>query len=259
MRKRTKPVALVTGGRQGLGRAIAIEMADKGFDLVIMDLVADERADETLATLAAKSAAARFVTGDLADLSSHSQIIEEAWNAFGGVDCLVNNAGVAARPLTDILDLSPEAFDFNLGINLRGTFFLTQAMSRKMLAEPDTSFYRSVIFITSIAAEHVSIDRSQYCVSKAGLSMTAKLYAVRLAAAGIHVHEVRPGFIKTDMTASASTAKIDAYIESGGVPLRRWGRPEDVGATTATLASGAMPYLNGQAIYVDGAFHLPIA
>lgn len=257
--ERNKPVALITGARQGLGKASALCMAKKGFDLVLMDLIEDSKAKETIEELVALGASVKFVQADLANVENHKNIINEAWNCFGGIDCLVNNAGVAARPLTDILDLSFDAFDFSLNINLRGSFFLTQAFANKLLVEKKSDFYRSVIFVTSIAAEHVSIDRSQYCISKAGLSMVSKLFAVRLAKENVHVHEVRPGFIETEMTASANTDKIDAYIESGGVPLRRWGKADDVGKLIAGLSSGEFPYLNGQAIYVDGAFHIPTA
>lgn len=253
-----RPVALVTGGRQGLGKACALSLARKGFDLVIADLARDERTEETLAELAAAGAGVTFIEADIARTEAHAELTERAWSAFGGLDCLVNNAGVAARPLCDILELSTDAFDLNLGVNLRGSFFLTQSVARCMLKHT-SPFYRSIVFITSIAAGHVSIDRAQYCISKAGLSMTAQIYAVRLAEAGIHVHEVRPGFIRTEMTASAGTAKIDAYIESGAVPLRRWGQPEDVGALTAALAAGDLPYVDGQPIYVAGAFQIPTA
>jgi NAD(P)-dependent dehydrogenase (short-subunit alcohol dehydrogenase family) len=253
----TTQVALVTGGRQGLGKGIALAIARKGYAVAIMDIVRDDRAQETLAEIAALGVRTHFVEGDLAAIESHENILAEVWSKLGPVSALVNNAGVAARPLTDILDLSPEAFDRNHAVNLRGSFFLTQKAARRMLAEPADG-YRSITFICSIAADHVSTDRAQYCVSKAGLSMTAKLYAERCAP-HIHVHEVRPGFIRTAMTASAATGKIDRYIEGGDVALRRWGAPEDVGAVTAELACGAMPYLTGQAIYVDGGFHIRVA
>lgn len=252
-----RPVAMVTGARQGLGRAIALALAQKGYDIAALDLVRDETAEKTLAALADLGAATLFVEGDLAAIETHEAILGKIWSGLGGIAALVNNAGIAARPLTDILDLSPEAYDRNLAVNLRGSFFLTQKAARRMLAEPVPG-YRSITFITSIAADHVSVDRAQYCISKAGLSMAAKLYARRLAP-DIHVHEVRPGFIRTDMTASAATGKIDGYIAEGRVALRRWGTPEDVGAVTAALASGALPYLSGQAVYVDGAFHVPTA
>lgn len=253
-----RQVAVVTGARQGLGRGIALALAEAGFDVAALDLLRDDKAESLLADLAAKGAAAWFGVMDLAELSSHAPALEAAEEALGPADALINNAGIAARPLTDILDLDPEAFDRNLAVNLRGSFFLTQAMARRMLARQSAQ-YRSITFITSIAASHVSVDRSPYCTSKAGLSMVAQIYAERLGAAGIAVHEIRPGFIRTEMTASAPTGKIDAYVEGGAVPMRRWGEMGDIGRVAATLASGALPYVTGQPIYVDGGFHLPTA
>lgn len=256
--KTKRPVALVTGARQGLGRAIALEMARRGFDVAVLDLVADEKADAITAELSALGVRAFFGVMDLAAIETHAAALDEIEAELGPIDALVNNAGIAARPLTDILDLSADAFDRNLGINLRGTFFLTQAVARRMLATPADT-YRSITFITSIAATHASPDRSPYCISKAGLSMTARLFAERLGAHGIAVHEVRPGFIRTEMTGSAPTGKIDAFVESGAVTLRRWGEAKDVGAVTAALAAGVLPYVTGQPIHVDGGFHIPTA
>lgn len=254
----TRPVALVTGARQGLGRAIALALADRGFDVAALDLLCDDKADSLLAALQAKGARGYFGVMDLADVSAHDAALDAAEAALGPVDALVNNAGIAARPLTDILELSAEGFDGNLAVNLRGTFFLTQAMARRMIAR-SSAHYRSITFIASIAATHVSTDRSQYCVAKAALSMVTQLYADRLGAAGIAVHEIRPGFIRTEMTGSAPTGKIDAYIDSGAVAQRRWGESADVGRVAATLAAGDLPYVTGQPIYVDGGYHIPTA
>ncbi|NVO24426.1 3-ketoacyl-ACP reductase [Donghicola mangrovi] len=254
----SRPVALVTGARQGLGRGIALALAKAGFDVAALDIVLDEKSDAVIQELKALGARAYFGQMDLSDLDAHTAAIEAAEDALGPVDALVNNAGIAARPLTDILDLGSEAFDRNLGVNLRGTFFFTQAVAKRMIAR-DTDRYRSITFITSIAASHVSTDRSPYCVSKAGLSMTAQLYADRLGRHGIAVHEIRPGFIRTEMTGSAPTGKIDAYIESGAVTQKRWGETADIGAVAASLASGALPYVTGQPIYVDGGYHIPTA
>lgn len=254
----TRPVALVTGARQGLGRGIALALADRGFDVAGLDLLEDEKSESLLAELAAKGAKSYFGVMDLADLASHDAALEGVEAALGPVDALVNNAGIASRPLTDLLEISPEAFDRNLGINLRGTFFLTQAMANRMVGR-DSAHYRSITFIASIAATHVSTDRSPYCVSKAALSMVTQLYADRLGAAGIAVHEIRPGFIRTEMTGSAPTGKIDAYIASGAVAQKRWGETSDIGRVAATLASGDLPYVTGQPIYVDGGYHIPTA
>lgn len=253
-----RPVAIVTGGRQGLGRGIALALAKAGFDLGILDLVEDEKVETLLQELESLGARSVFAAMDLADLSAHKGAIDVIETALGPIEALVNNAGIAARPLTDILDLEPEAFDRNLAVNLRGTFFFTQSVARRMV-QRQTDAYRSITFITSIAASHVSTDRSPYCVSKAGLSMTAQLYADRLGAHGIAVHEIRPGFIRTEMTGSAPTGKIDDYIATGAVTQRRWGQTQDIGAVAAALASGALPYVTGQPIYVDGGYHIPTA
>lgn len=253
-----RPVALVTGARQGLGRGIALALARVGFDVAGLDIALDEKTDAVTAEIEALGARAWFGRMDLAQIDSHHAALGAAEAALGPVDALVNNAGIAARPLTDILDLGAEAFDRNLGVNLRGTFFFTQAVARRMLTRP-TDGYRSITFITSIAASHVSTDRSQYCVSKAGLSMVANLFARRLGAHGIAVHEIRPGFIRTEMTGSAPTTKIDAFVDGGAVAQRRWGETADIGAVAAALASGALPYVTGQPIYVDGGYHIPTA
>ncbi|WP_417280229.1 3-ketoacyl-ACP reductase [Celeribacter sp.] len=254
----SRPVALVTGARQGLGRGIALAMAKAGFDVAGLDIDTDEKSDAVVKEIEALGAKAYFGQMDLSDLSAHEGAIAAVEEALGPVDALVNNAGIAARPLTDILDLGAEAFDKNLGVNLRGNFFFTQAMAKRMIAR-EVESYRSITFITSIAATHVSTDRSPYCVSKAGLSMVAQLYADRLGAHGIAVHEIRPGFIRTEMTGSAPTDKIDAYISSGQVAQKRWGETSDIGTVAASLASGALPYVTGQPIYVDGGYHIPTA
>jgi NAD(P)-dependent dehydrogenase (short-subunit alcohol dehydrogenase family) len=251
-----RPVALVTGGRQGLGRGAALALADAGFDLVIVDQVEDERSTATLADLQAKGASAVFCRGDIAEIASHAALIEQAWSAFGGIECLVNNAGIAVRPLTDVLEVQPEAFDRNLAVNLRGTFFLTQAVAKRMLTAPAPCHHRSIVVISSIAAGFASVDRPQYSISKAGLSIMAEIFAVRLAEAGIAVYEIRPGLIRTDMTRSGDVTATDRSVTSGRVPARRWGEPDDVGTTVATLAAGRLPYVTGQTIFVDGGIHI---
>ncbi len=255
MNTSSRPVALVTGARQGIGRAIALELAAKGFDIAVLDLVQDDKATGLLAELEAAGARGWYGVMDLADIQSHAAAVAQAEDALGPIDALVNNAGIAVRPLVDIMDVGADVFDKNLSINLRGTFFLTQEVARRMLAR-QSAHCRSVTFITSIAATHVSTVRSPYCVSKAALSMAAQIFATRLAQAGIAVHEVRPGFIKTDMSASNPSAKIDGYMADGVVPQRRWGQPRDIGQVVASLAAGALPYVTGQPIHVDGGFHI---
>lgn len=260
---RKRPVAVITGGRTGLGRGCALALADRDFDLVLIDLYDDEVTKETIAKLEAKGAKVQFLKGDLADLDGHAALAKAAWNAFGGIDCLVNNAGVAPLQLSDVLTLTPEAFEHTISVNLRGTLFLSQAIGRLMKDAEPAQFYRSMVFITSIAANHVSVAIPDYCISKAGLSMVSGLFALTLADAGIHVHEVRPGFINTDMTSSESEGSpreaIEAHLANGDVPLNRWGEEHDVGRSVATLASGDMPYAVGHPVFVDGGYGIATA
>ncbi|MGH1356259.1 MAG: 3-ketoacyl-ACP reductase [Thalassovita sp.] len=262
MTKQKRPVAVVTGGRQGLGRGCAMALAARGFDLVLIDLHEDDTARQTVADLQAAGAQVAFLQGDLANIDGHADLAQAAWDAFGGIDCLVNNAGVAPMGLSDVLTLSPEAYDFNTGINLRGTFFLAQAVARLMVAAGKTDAYRSMIFITSIAANHVSVAIPEYCISKAALSMVSGLFALTLAEQGIHVHEVRPGFIRTAMTTEGEgspTEAIEAHIAAGHVPQNRWGEEQDVGRTVATMAAGDLPFTVAHPVYVDGGYGIRTA
>ena len=258
-----KPVALITGGRQGLGRGCANALADKGFDLVLIDLVEDATGAQTVADLRQKGAQVQFLRGDISALDSHAELAQQSWDCFGRIDCLVNNAGVAPRQLSDVLSLSPDAFEHNLGVNLRGTFFFAQAVGRLMVANPpDEDVHRSMVFVTSIAANHVSTAIPEYCISKAGLSMVAGLFALTLAAQNIHVYELRPGFIKTEMTTQGEgspTEAIEAHIAAGHVPMNRWGMEDDVGKATAMLAAGELPYSVAHPIYVDGGYGIRTA
>ncbi|MCT1686738.1 3-ketoacyl-ACP reductase [Pseudoglutamicibacter cumminsii] len=255
-----KPVAVVTGGKQGLGLGAAKGLADRGFDIAILDLAeAGPETDACLEELRAKGASAGYYQLDISEVDRHEEVVDQIWRDFGRIDCLHNNAGIAARPLTDILDLTPEAFDKAVDINLRGTFFLSQVVANRMIAD-DTrlsdGIYRSIIFVSSIAAELVSPDRSQYNITKAGLSMLAKVLAYRLGPEGVAVHEVRPGFMKTAMTASAGSPEIEAAIAEGRVPLSRWGTAEDIGTVVGTLASGDLPYMTGQPLWIAGGLNV---
>jgi NAD(P)-dependent dehydrogenase (short-subunit alcohol dehydrogenase family) len=250
----TRPAAIVTGGARGIGLACAEALADTGFDILIADLA--ERADDDLAeTIAARGAKIAYVRCDIADLASHLALVDAATRAFGRIDCLVNNAGVGAVVRGDLLELKPENFDRALNINLRGTVFLSQAVAKAMLATPN-DHPKSIITITSVSAEMASPERSDYCISKAGLSMWVKNLALRLAPENIGVFELRPGIIRTDMTAGV-TAKYDALIDGGLVPAKRWGEASDIGAVVATLAAGKLGFSTGSIINIDGALSVP--
>ena len=251
------PVALVTGGRRGIGRGIAYALAERGFDLVIADIVDDDAMRETLAGIGSRGRRAQAIRHDIADIAVHAEFVQRAWAAFGTLDCLVNNAGVQVKVRGDILDVTPESFDRLIGVNLRGTFFLTQAVARRMLQEHRTPADppRAIVTISSTNARMVGQNRAEYCMSKTGLAMMNQLFAYRLADADIMCYEIRPGVIRTDMTAGAA-AKYDPLIAGGISPVRRWGEPEDVGRTVAALAARLLPFNTGDAFNVDGGLHM---
>ncbi len=258
----SRPVALVTGSAQGLGLGTAHELARNGFDVVVSDLHAEaDLAAGLLDELRAHGTTIAYYQLDVTDLSAHKGAIEFVADTFGRFDTLVNNAGIATRPLTDILDIPVDMFDRAVDINLRGTFFLTQAYANLVIVRGWTGFdtYRSIVIVSSIAAEMVNTDRAPYCITKSALTMVTKLFAQRLAEYGIHVHEVRPGFMATAMTASAGNTIVDDWIRDGRVPIARWGNATDIGETIATLALGKLPYMTGQPIWVAGGLNLPPA
>lgn len=250
----SRPLAVVTGARRGIGAAIAVALAARGHDLALTD-IAQDGADEVLAAVAAHGARAQWFGFDLADAPRHRAIVEDiaAWG--GPIACLVNNAGLPAASRGDLLDVGLASFDRLMEVNLRGTFFFTQAVARHMLAVPCFAA-RSIVTVSSVSAEMASIERGEYCLSKAGLGMLTKLFALRLAEAGIGVFEVRPGIIRTPMTAGVAPA-YDTRIADGLVPMRRWGQPEDVARTVALLASGELAFSTGSVVHVDGALSVP--
>ena len=250
MTEKTRPVAIVTGGRRGIGLGIARALAADGFDIAVTGVGDAEGVAPVIAELGALGARAIFLKADLADLSSHQATVDAVVAQFGRIDCLVNNAGIASVVRGDFLDLKPENFDTIVGVNLRGTVFFTQAVLKAMLqAEADRP--RSIINITSVSAAMTSPERLDYCMSKAGLAAFSQGLALRLAGTGIAVFEVRPGIIRSDMTAAVS-GKYDALIAGGLVPMRRWGEPDDIGNTVAGLASGKFAFATGSVIQADG-------
>jgi NAD(P)-dependent dehydrogenase (short-subunit alcohol dehydrogenase family) len=249
-----RPRALVTGGNRGIGAGIVVALARRGFDIVIADVEATADTARTRAAAEAAGARVAFVAADIADLDGHARLVQAAWDG-GRIDALVNNAGVSVAHRGDVLDVTPASFDRVMGINLRGTFFLTQAVARRMLTDAPGEAHRSIVTVSSANATIVAPDRAEYCFAKTALSMMARVFAVRLAAHGIHSYEVRPGVIRTDMTRVA-TARYDRLIADGLTPIARWGEPDDVGRTVATLACGDLPFVTGDAVHVDGGLHI---
>jgi NAD(P)-dependent dehydrogenase (short-subunit alcohol dehydrogenase family) len=246
-----RPLALITGGRRGIGFGIAQALATSGHDLVLTG--PDDRPgdDRSLETLAAAGARVIYLKADLSDLDGHRATVEHILAEFGGIDCLVNNAGMASVVRGDFLDLTAENFDRIVATNLRGTIFFTQAVVAAMLAEEAPAHPRTIVNITSVSASMSSPERLDYCVTKAGLSAFSQGLALRLASNEISVFEVRPGIIRTDMTAGVA-GKYDALIDGGLVPMRRWGEASDIGGMVAALASGKFAFATGSVIDADG-------
>ncbi len=248
------PVAMITGGQQGIGLAVAEALQAAGFRIAIASLpAADTSAVQN--GMARLAEGARYYRHDVSDAAAAPLLLSEVEADLGPVTCFVSNAGVPAKIRGDLLDLTPDSWDHVLGVNLRGAFFLAQEVARRM-ARRQSPHYRSLHFVTSVSAEMVSIERGEYCVSKCGASMVAKLFATRLAPLNIGVFELRPGIIATEMTAGV-TEKYAARIEGGLVPAHRWGEPQDIGSAVVPLALGQMAFATGMVIPVDGGLSVP--
>lgn len=243
--------ALVTGGRRGIGRAIALALAQEGFDVAVADVVESDELQAVASEITSLGRASAAITADIGRIEDHEAMLDRAEAALGRpLTTLVNNAGVSVLSRGDLLDVTPESYDRCLAINTRGTFFLTQAFARRVL-KLSGGAHRSIVTISSANAVAPSIARGEYCISKAGAAMITKLFAARLSNDGIGVYEIQPGFIETDMTAP-SKAKYDALIEGGLTVIKRFGSPAEVGRIAATLACGLLPYTSGQVIQADG-------
>lgn len=251
-----KPAALVTGARRGIGRASCVALARKGFDVVGADISA-EGAEDTRAAVEAEGGRFTFVPADIGDVAAHAALLDAAWGAYGGLECLANVAGVQVQTRQDMLETTPESWDRLLDVNTRGVFFLSQALAKRMIADgAPVRGHRSLVFISSINSVMASLNRAEYCVSKAGVTMLARLFAFRLAEHGINTYDIQPGMIRTDMTRGVWD-KYAAQIEDGMSLIRRWGEAEDIGGAVATLASGAMPFSTGHSFPVDGGMLVP--
>ncbi|MDP0499849.1 MAG: 3-ketoacyl-ACP reductase [Verrucomicrobiota bacterium JB022] len=251
--------ALITGGSRGIGFGIAQALAAEGWNLVINGMRPEDGVQEPLEALRAQGVQVAYARGDIGSAEGRNAILEVARKAAGGsLNLLVNNAGVAPKVRADLLETTEESYDYVVNTNLRGVFFLSQAVANDMVKakQADPSFSATIVNVSSISATVVSINRGEYCVAKAGLSMVTQLFATRLGSEGIPVYEVRPGVIKTDMT-SGVTAKYDKLIEEGLCVQPRWGFPEDIAKSVASLARGDFPFSTGQVIMVDGGLTIP--
>lgn len=248
-----KRAALITGGSRGIGFGIARALAAQGYDLAINGVRAEDDAINSLNELKNFKIDVIYCQGNIGEAPDREKIVRKAFEHFGSIDVLVNNAGIAPAVRKDILELDEENYDRLLDTNLKGTFFLTQLVANRMLKKKlaDKSYSPCIITITSVSSEVASVNRGEYCISKAGLSMMTKLFATRLGEANIPVYEVQPGIISTDMT-SGVKERYDKLIGEGLTIDKRWGTPEDIGRIVTALAKGDIPYATGQVIRADG-------
>ncbi len=249
-------VAVVTGGSRGIGRAIAIKLGQNGFDVGIVATRGEENYPETVKIFRESGISVQWFCGDIGSSGDRQRIIQEIVASFGRIDLLVNNAGVAPKIRGDLLTMTEESFDYVVGTNAKGTMFMCQQVANQMLKQERSGRKRgTIINISSCSSQVVSINRGEYCISKAGVSMITKLFAARLASEGILVFEVRPGVIATDMTDGVQE-KYNRLIDSGAFPIARWGYPEDVANAVNLFAQDEILYSTGSVIDVDGGFHL---
>jgi NAD(P)-dependent dehydrogenase (short-subunit alcohol dehydrogenase family) len=253
----TGHLALVTGGARGIGLGISTALARAGFNLAINGRRSEAEVADTLTALREIGAQVLYLRADVARRSDHAAMIDAIRKNFGRLDVLVNNAGVAPDVRADILDASEESFDRLMSINLKGPYFLTQTVAKQMIAHKPASDWRGrIINVSSISATIASVNRGDYCITKAGIAMATQLWAARLAEFGIDVYEIRPGVIATDMTAGVKE-KYDRLFSNGLALENRWGTPDDVGRAVAALAKGDIPYATGQILTIDGGLSIP--
>ena len=238
-----KKVALVTGVASGIGLASAKKFLENGIAVVGMS----RRAEMTEEL----SGDFTYVSGDIGNAEDRNRFVEEALQKYGHIDILVNVAGVAPKVRADLLEMTEESYDYVMNINTKGTLFLTQQVAREMIRHQQGS----IVNISSLSAYTSSVNRGEYCISKAGVSMITALFADRLAEYGIMVNEIRPGIIATDMTSKVQE-KYDRLIDGGLLPIKRWGKPENIASAVYAMCDGSLPYMTGQSIDIDGGFHI---
>jgi 3-oxoacyl-[acyl-carrier protein] reductase len=261
--KKALPVVLVTGASRGLGRGIAVELAARGFSVAINYSQNRKAADETVALCSAlrPDKLQRFIQfqANIGSSTERASLVTGVLDEFGRLDALVNNAGVAPKFRHDLTEMTEQSYDDVMATNLKGPFFLTQRVANYWLKKKPRPLLRGgfkVVFVSSISAVAVSLNRGEYCISKAGIGMMSLLWATRLAEHGVQVYDVRPGVMSTDMT-SGVKEKYDKRLAEGLVPMKRWGTAEDVGHAVGSLVSGEFPFSTGEVIYIDGGLHIP--
>jgi 3-oxoacyl-[acyl-carrier protein] reductase len=258
------PAVLVTGSSRGLGKGVALELARAGMSVAIHfssnEAAAKATAEECAAVAPGQEQRFPVVRADLSLAASRDGLIDQTLAELGRIDALVNNAGITSPGRADVLDNTEAAWDEVMDVNLKAPWFLSQRAARWWVAHPGESRLEGgfkLVFVSSVSAEMASMNRGDYCISKAGIGMMARVFALRLAAHDTQVVEFRPGIMETDMTAGVKE-KYDPIISGGKVPMRRWGQPADVGRAVRSFLCGDLPFCTGEAIYLDGGLHLPL-
>jgi 3-oxoacyl-[acyl-carrier protein] reductase len=253
-----KPVAVITGASRGIGRAVAISLAAEGYDIAAIARAVNSEGMEILEPAVERSGAQFFPVGlDISCTACHKEVVTNIMDRYGRIDVLVNNAGVAPLQRNDVLEMTEESYDRVMNINLKGPVFLAQKIAREMiwLKEKITGFRPVIVFITSVSSARSSVNRAEYCISKAGLSMASTVFADRLSSEGILVYEIRPGIITTDMTTRIRD-KYDKLISEGLVPQKRWGMPEDIGKAVASISRGDWEFSTGMVFEISGGLNI---
>ncbi|HAV14303.1 MAG TPA: 3-ketoacyl-ACP reductase [Opitutae bacterium] len=259
MAQSNKPVAFITGGSRGIGFGCAKQLATLGFDIAINGMRDESDIAEPIEALKALGANVLYCQGDIGSAQARDSMLAKIKGHYGKLNVLVNNAGVAPKERKDILEASEESFDYVVGTNVKGPYFLSQAVANWMIQQKSKDInggFYTIINVGSISATVASVNRGEYCIAKSGIAMMTTLFAARLGEYDIPVYEIRPGVTKTDMT-SGVTDKYDALIEDGLCVTKRWGFPEDIGKAVGSLAEGNFSYSTGQVIMVDGGLTLP--
>lgn len=246
-------VAVVTGGAKGIGFGVVQQLYEDRFSIACLGRTKTSGIENLIEQSNGK---VQFIPTDISNVEKIKESIDNVISKFGRIDVLVNNAGVAPKERNDILSTTPESFDFVVNTNLKGTYFMTQTVANVMLKQDKTDFPSKIINVSSMSAYTSSINRGEYCISKAGISMVTTLFADRLAEYGIFVYEIRPGIIKTDMTSTVEEKYNQLIEEEGILPIKRWGTPKDIAGVVSVLSSPKMCYSTGDIINVDGGFHI---
>lgn len=253
------PVALITGGARGIGLGIAHSLAAAGYRLALNGMRPEEEVGDVLDEFRSRDCPVIYCRGDVGSASDRAAMVGAIRKEYGRLDVLVNNAGITSPGRKDLLEADEESFDRVVATNLKGPYFLTQLCANWMVELAGMGFagYEPcVINVSSISAEFVSMNRGDYCLTKAATGMATKLWAARLAEFGIRVYEIQPGVIRSDMTAGV-TEKYDRLIADGLTLEPRWGTPEDIGQSASALVRGEIPYATGQVLYIDGGMRIP--